>query len=43
LLRAGTNVRVVQSLMRHESLDSTMTYTAVDEDERNDGISRLPD
>jgi integrase/recombinase XerD len=43
LLRAGTNVRVVQELMRHESLDSTMRYTAVDEVELLDGIGRLPD
>jgi integrase len=42
LLRAGTNVRVVQQLMRHESLDSTMRYTAVDEVELLDGIGRLP-
>lgn len=41
LLRAGTNVRVVQSLMRHASLESTMIYTAVDEVERLDGIARL--
>jgi integrase/recombinase XerD len=43
LLRAGTNVRVVQELMRHESLDSTTRYTAVDEVELLDGIGRLPD
>jgi site-specific recombinase XerD len=36
------NVRVVQTLMRHESLSSTMIYCAVDEDERIDGISQLP-
>lgn len=41
LLRSGLNVRVVQTLMRHRSLDSTMIYTAVDEDELRDGISRL--
>jgi len=41
LLRSGVNIRVVQELMRHESLNSTMVYTAVSEDERRDGISRL--
>jgi integrase/recombinase XerD len=41
LLRAGVNIRVVQTLMRHESLNSTMIYTAVDEDERRDAINRL--
>jgi integrase/recombinase XerD len=41
LLRAGVNVRVVQTLMRHESLESTMRYTAVDEVEMLDGMSRL--
>lgn len=34
LLRSGVNIRVVQSLMRHESLATTAGYTAVDEDER---------
>lgn len=41
LLRGGANVRVVQELMRHASLNSTMIYTAVDEDERRDAINRL--
>lgn len=41
LLRAGVNVRVVQTLMRHESLDSTMVYCAVDEVERRDAIALL--
>jgi integrase/recombinase XerD len=41
LLRAGVNIRVVQELMRHKSLSSTQIYTAVDEDERVDAISRL--
>lgn len=41
LLRAGVNIRVVQTLMRHASLASTMIYCAVDEVERRDAISRL--
>ncbi len=41
LLRGGANVRVVQTLMRHESLNSTMIYTAVDEGERRAAINRL--
>jgi site-specific recombinase XerD len=41
LLRAGANIRVVQTLMRHASLTSTMIYTAVDEGERRDAINRL--
>jgi integrase len=41
LLRAGVNVRVVQTLMRHQSLASTMIYTAVDEVERRDAIALL--
>jgi integrase len=41
LLRSGTNIRVVQTLMRHASLNSTMIYTAVSEDECLEGISRL--
>jgi len=41
LLRAGVNIRVVQTLMRHASLRSTQIYTAVDEDERRDAIRLL--
>jgi site-specific recombinase XerD len=41
LLRAGVNIRVVQTLMRHASLTSTQIYTAVDEDERRAAINRL--
>jgi len=41
LLRGGTNVRVVQELMRHRSLVSTMLYTAVTEAEMVDGMNRL--
>lgn len=41
LLRAGVNIRVVQTLMRHESITSTQAYTAVDEDERVSAIAGL--
>lgn len=41
LLRAGTNVRVVQRLMRHANIETTAIYTAVDEDEMRAGIDRL--
>ena len=41
LLRAGTNIRVVQTLMRHESITSTQAYTAVDEHERASAIAGL--
>lgn len=41
LLRAGVNIRVVQTLMRHASLASTEVYCAVDECERRDAINRL--
>lgn len=41
LLRAGVNIRVVQELMRHESLQTTAAYTAVDEDEMMAGVLSL--
>lgn len=41
LLRNGNNIRVVQTLMRHESLATTAKYTAVDEDERMLAITGL--
>lgn len=41
LLRGGTNLRVVQTLMRHESLATTAAYLAVDDDERADAIRKL--
>lgn len=42
LLRAGVNVRRVQTLMRHANLETTALYTAVDEDELRDAINLLP-
>lgn len=41
LLRQGVNIRVVQTLMRHQSLTSTQVYTAVDDDERARAIAGL--
>lgn len=41
LLRSGVNIRTVQKLMRHASLETTATYTAVDEDELRNAIGRL--
>ena len=43
LLRRGVNMRIVQELMRHESLATTALYTAVDEDERRAAIYLLGD
>lgn len=42
LLRSGTDVRVVQTLMRHASLATTAMYTAVDDDQQRDAVHRLP-
>lgn len=42
LLRAGVNIRVVQELMRHETLSSTEAYTEVVDDEKSAGIATLP-
>lgn len=41
LLRSGVNLRIVQTLMRHESLATTAGYLAVDEDERRAAILGL--
>lgn len=41
LSRAGVRPRVVQELMRHRSLETTMGYDAVDEDERQTAIRLL--
>lgn len=43
LLRAGANMRVVQTLMRHSSPATTALYTAVDEDELRAAINLLGD
>lgn len=41
LLRAGVNIRTVQRLMRHATLETTANYTAVDEDEMRDAVTLL--
>ena len=41
LLRAGVNIRTVQQLMRHASLQTTANYTAVSEDEMRAAIHTL--
>ena len=41
LLAAGANLRVVQELMRHESVTSTQIYTRVTADERREAVARL--
>ena len=41
LLRAGTDSRVVQSLMRHESLATTGRYLAVNTDQQRTALSGL--
>lgn len=41
LLRAGVNIRVVQTLMRHSSVATTQRYTAVDEHERRSAVMLL--
>ena len=41
LLRAGTDSRIVQSLMRHESLATTGRYLAVDTDQQRTALSVL--
>lgn len=43
LLRSGANLRQVQVLMRHASLDTTAVYTAVSEQELRGAINRLGD
>lgn len=41
LLRSGANIRVVQTLMRHEQMSTTARYLAVAEDERTAAVLRL--
>ena len=41
LERAGVRPRIIQELMRHQSLETTMRYLAVDDDEKRAGIALL--
>lgn len=41
LLRSGVNIRVVQELMRHASLETTARYLGVDEHERRSAVMGL--
>lgn len=41
LLEGGTDIRVVQELMRHSSLGTTALYTRVSDVQRRDAIGRL--
>lgn len=41
LLRSGANLRVVQELMRHADLATTVRYLGVDQEEKVDAIRRL--
>ena len=41
LVRAGVNLRIVQTLMRHESLATTAIYTDVNQDQQRAGIAAL--
>lgn len=42
MLRAGVDVRIVQTLMRHVSLNTTMLYLEVVDEERLAAVLRLP-
>lgn len=41
LVRAGVDLRTVQTLMRHQNLTSTAIYTATADEQRAEGIQRL--
>ena len=42
LLQGGTDVRVVQSLMRHANIATTVRYTRVNRRQQQEGMARLP-
>ena len=43
MLREGVDIRVIQQLMRHESISTTQLYTHVDDTQRRAGLLLLPD
>lgn len=43
LNRAGVPILTLRSLMRHASAATTQIYAEIDEDQRSEGIGRLPD
>lgn len=43
MLREGVDIRVIQQLMRHESIATTQLYTHVDDTQRREGLLLLPD
>lgn len=42
LMKGGTNLRIVQELMRHTSLTTTAAYLGVDDNELAAAVARLP-
>ena len=43
LVRGGANIRAVQELMRHSSLQTTQRYTQVLDEDRREALAVLPE